>query len=50
MGRQGWREQSAVAGGRVWVLQTACALGVGLASFALYRATLLPGVDFGDTG
>jgi hypothetical protein len=26
------------------------ALVVGLAAFALYRATLLPGVDFGDTG
>ena len=26
------------------------ALVVALAAFALYRATLLPGVDFGDTG
>ena len=26
------------------------ALIVALAAFALYRATLLPGVDFGDTG
>lgn len=26
------------------------ALAVGAAAFALYRATLLPGVDFGDTG
>jgi hypothetical protein len=26
------------------------ALAVALAAFALYRATLLPGVDFGDTG
>jgi len=26
------------------------ALTVGLAAFALYRSTLLPGVDFGDTG
>src|SRR2546426_8458477 len=33
-------------GRRLWL----CAFGVGLASFALYRATLLPGVDFGDTG
>src|SRR5881628_1916645 len=52
MGRRLWREQSqsAVADGRVCLLQTVCVLGVGLASFALYRATLLPGVDFGDTG
>jgi hypothetical protein len=28
----------------------ACAAAVGLVSFTLYRATLLPGVDFGDTG
>ena len=28
----------------------AAALAVALGSFALYRATLLPGVDFGDTG
>jgi len=28
----------------------AAALAVGLAAFALYRVTLLPGVDFGDTG
>jgi hypothetical protein len=27
-----------------------CAVIVGFAAFALYRATLLPGVDFGDTG
>ena len=26
------------------------ALVVALTAFALYRATLLPGVDFGDTG
>src|SRR5712691_1178276 len=26
------------------------ALAVALAAFTLYRATLLPGVDFGDTG
>src|SRR6058998_2667112 len=26
------------------------ALAVGFAAFALYRSTLLPGVDFGDTG
>src|SRR5882724_9455279 len=26
------------------------ALIVGLAAFALYKSTLLPGVDFGDTG
>ena len=28
----------------------AAAVGVALAAFALYRATLLPGFDFGDTG
>jgi len=52
MGRRLWRDQSQspVADGRVWLLQTVCVLGIGLASFALYRATLLPGVDFGDTG
>jgi len=26
------------------------ALAVGLAAFTLYRSTLLPGADFGDTG
>src|SRR5262249_10962426 len=47
-----WVEQSRAAGaGRpTSLLQTVCALSVGLAAFALYRATLLPGVDFGDTG
>jgi hypothetical protein len=30
--------------------RAAAALIVALAAFALYRATLLPGVDFGDTG
>jgi transmembrane protein TMEM260 (protein O-mannosyltransferase) len=30
----------------VWLAALGCALG----AFALYRATLLPGVDFGDTG
>ena len=28
----------------------AAAAGVALAAWALYRATLLPGFDFGDTG
>jgi len=28
----------------------ACATVIGFAAYALYRATLLPGVDFGDTG
>jgi hypothetical protein len=31
---------------RAWL----AALAVGIAAFLLYRATLLPGVDFGDTG
>src|SRR3954471_5427441 len=31
-------------------LTAAAAMLVGLAAFALYRSTLLPGVDFGDTG
>jgi hypothetical protein len=30
--------------------RTAAACGVSVAAFILYRATLLPGVDFGDTG
>jgi len=31
-------------------LRLAAAIAVALVAFALYRATLLPGVDFGDTG
>ena len=31
-------------------IQAVAAVGVALAAWALYRATLLPGFDFGDTG
>jgi hypothetical protein len=33
-----------------WTRSLAAALAVGTCAFALYHATLLPGVDFGDTG
>ena len=35
---------------RADVLAGIAAVSVGLAAFAIYRATLLPGFDFGDTG
>jgi len=35
---------------RADILAGAAAVGVALAAWALYRATLLPGFDFGDTG
>lgn len=42
-------QPNAPAAERPWIVAAAAIL-VGAAAFALYYATLLPGVDFGDTG